>query len=150
MEPKKDNGKNIAVDLTKLTEYQDLSKDHGMATIPAKDFRDLILWQKAHRFVLDVYTLTKSFPNFELYGLTSQIRRASVSIAANIAEGFKKRTLPEKIRLLNISQGSLEECRYYLILIEDLSYARTESNLDQLEEISKILGAYIKGIKRQV
>ena len=119
-----------------------------MTYTPAKDFRDLILWQKAHLFVLAVYALTRKFPNWELYGLTSQIRRASVSIAANIAEGFKKRTVPEKIRFLNISQGSLEECRYYLILTEDLGYAETVSYLEQIEEISKILEAYISGIKK--
>ena len=121
-----------------------------MAPTPAKDFRDLVLWQKAHRFVLEIYTLTESFPNYELYGLTSQIRRASVSIAANIVEGFKKRTIPEKIRYLNISQGSLEECRYYLILVEDLKYADTVSSYNQLEEVSKILEAYMNGIKKKM
>jgi four helix bundle protein len=121
-----------------------------MKLAPAKDFRDLILWQKAHRFVLEIYTLSESFPDYELYGLTSQIRRASVSIAANIAEGFKKRTFPEKIRLLNISQGYLEECRYYLILVEDLKYGKTASYLNHLEEISKLLEAYIKGIKKRI
>lgn len=121
-----------------------------MAKIPAKDFRDLILWQKVHRFVLDIYFLTRSFPNHELYGLTSQFRRASVSLPTNIAEGFNKRTLPDKIRFLNVSQGSSEEYRNYLILVEDLAYAKTAIILDRLEETSKILGACINGIKKKV
>lgn len=93
---------------------------------PAKQFRDLKLWEKAHLLVLAVYSLSQCFPKHELYGLTSQLRRAAVSIAANIAEGFKKRTKPEKLRFLNIAQGSLEECRYYLMLAQDLGYALTE------------------------
>lgn len=88
---------------------------------PAKTFQDLIVWQKAHEFVLKVYSFTKTFPKFERYGLTSQFRGV-VSIAANIAEGFKKKGKRDKVRFLNISQGSLEECRYYIILAEDLGY----------------------------
>ncbi len=88
---------------------------------PAKTFQDLIVWQKAHKFVLGVYKLSEGFPKTEVYGLTSQLRRAAVSIPANIAEGFKKRTKPDKARLMNIAQGSLEECRYYLILTKDLN-----------------------------
>jgi four helix bundle protein len=122
--------------------------DENMKHAPAKEFRDLILWQKAHALVLFVYSLSRTFPKHELYGLTSQIRRAAVSVPANIAEGFKKRTVAEKIRYLNISQSSLEECRYFLILVEDLGYAETEGALDRLEEVSKILESYIKGIKR--
>jgi four helix bundle protein len=87
---------------------------------PAKSFKDLIVWQKAHEFVLSVYQLTGSFPKDELYGLTSQFRRAAVSIPANISEGFKKKGNPDKVRFMNIAQGSLEECRYYLILSNDL------------------------------
>ena len=116
--------------------------------VPAKEFRDLVLWQKAHSLVLYVYSLSRTFPKHELYGLTSQIRRAAVSVPANIAEGFKKRTAGEKIRYLNIAQGSLEECRYFLILIEDLGYSETKGAMITLEETSKILEAYIKGIKR--
>ena len=89
---------------------------------PARSFEDLIVWQKAHQLVLSVYRLTESFPAKEMYGLTSQFRRAAVSVPANIAEGFKKRGKPDKARFLNIAQGSLEECRYYLILVSDLNY----------------------------
>jgi len=84
----------------------------------AKTFEDLLVLKKAHAYVLEIYLITKQFPKSEIFGLTAQMRRAAVSIPANIAEGFKKRTPREKIRVLNISQGSLEESRYYLILAE--------------------------------
>ena len=130
----------------KITEKH--HENETMKHAPAKEFRDLILWQKAHALVLFVYRLSRTFPKHELYGLTSQIRRAAVSVPANIAEGFKKQTAAEKIRYLNISQSSLEECRYFLILIEDLGYTETKDALNKLEEVSKILESYIKGIKR--
>jgi four helix bundle protein len=75
----------------------------------ARCFEDLIVWQKAHRFVLSVYRMSDDFPKNEIYGLTSQLRRAAVSIPANIAEGFKKRTIADKTRFMNIAQGSLED-----------------------------------------
>jgi four helix bundle protein len=109
---------------------------------PAKSFEQLIVWQKAHQFVLGVYRLTENFPRAEIYGLTSQLRRAAVSIPANIAEGFKKRGRADKVRFLNIAQGSLEECRYYLILAKDLNYGDTGKLQPQLEETSKLLEAY--------
>jgi len=80
----------------------------------------LVVWQKAHLFVLAVYRLTAGFPKQETYGLTSQMRRAAVSIAANIAEGFRRRGKADKARFMNIAEGSIEECRYYLILASDL------------------------------
>jgi four helix bundle protein len=119
-----------------------------MNRIPAKNFTDLIVWQKSHQFVLGIYHLTRRFPNAEIYGLTSQLRRAAVSVPANIAEGFKKRTKPDKIRLLNIAQSLLEECRYYLILAADLGYGTTDHLLSQAEEVSKLLQSYSKAIER--
>ncbi len=113
---------------------------------PAKRFEDLIVWQKAHQFVLVVYRLTQSFPRSEIYGLSSQFRRASVSIAANIAEGFRKRGPKDKIRFLNIAQGSLEECRYYLILANDLEYGDVSEPLRIIAEVSKLLEGYIRAI----
>ncbi len=86
----------------------------------SRSFQDVEVWKKAHQFVLGVYRMTEAFPKSELYGLTSQLRRAAVSIPANFAEGFKRRTQAEKARFYNISQGSLEESRYYLILSKDL------------------------------
>lgn len=115
-----------------------------MERIPARTFRDLVVWQKSHGFVLAAYKLSKSFPRDEMYGLTSQFRRATVSIAANIVEGFKKQGQHDKARFLNIAQGSLEECRYYLILIADLQYGDTGELNEQLEEVSRLLTAYTK------
>lgn len=113
----------------------------------AKNFTDLIVWQKAHAFVLAIYKLTNHFPKSELYGLTSQFRRASISIPANIAEGFRKRSVAEKARYFGISHGSLEECRYYLILTKDLGYGETSRMQLMLEEVSKLLSSYIAAIR---
>jgi four helix bundle protein len=112
----------------------------------AKTFQDLVVWQKSHLFVLTVYRLTKDFPKSELYGLTQQLRRAAVYIAANIAEGFRKRTKADKARFMNIAQGSLEECRYYLILAGDLGYGDMNLGKIQLEEVSKLLESYSRAI----
>ena len=114
---------------------------------PAKTFEDLIVWQKAHSLVLNIYTLTHGFPSSEAFGLTSQMRRAGISVPANIAEGFKKKTKPDKRRFLNIAQGSLEECRYYLILAQDLNYGNTSEAMRRLEEVSKLLGAYYSALQ---
>jgi four helix bundle protein len=114
---------------------------------PAKNFQDLIVWQKSHKFVLGVYKFTSKFPTSELYGLTSQFRRAAVFIAANIAEGFKKQGLADKMRFLNIAQGSLEECRYYLILSEDLNYGNSQSLILDIEEVSRLLDSYYSKIR---
>ena len=113
---------------------------------PAKSFQDLIVWQKAHQFVLSTYRFSSGFSKTEVYGLTSQLRRAAISIPANIAEGFKKRTSPDKLRFLNIAQGSLEECRYYLILAKDLEYGDSTGLMSQLEEVSKVLISYCQSI----
>ena len=112
----------------------------------AKSFQDLIVWQKAHQAVLKAYQLSQAFPKSEQYALTSQFRRSVTSIAANIAEGFKKKGRADKARFLNVAQGSLEETRYYLILIQDLEYAETSKLMIQIEEISKLLAAYKKAI----
>ena len=88
----------------------------------AYSFENIIAWQKAHAFVLFVYRVTRHFPKDEIFGLTSQFRRAAVSIEANIAEGYKKLSKADKLRFFNISQGSLEECRDYIILSRDLDY----------------------------
>ncbi len=116
----------------------------------AKTFQDLIVWQKAHKFVIAVYELTKTFPKSELYGLTSQFRRAAVSIPSNIAEGFRRRTKTEKLRFLNISQGSLEESRYYLILAKDLGIADISGLWILIEETSKLLEGYSHSIQNSM
>jgi len=113
----------------------------------------LIVWQKAHKFVLCVYQFTGQFPKTEIYGLTSQFRRAAISIPANISvrgasrrEGFKKKGATDKVRFMNIAQGSVEECRYYLILSKDLDYGDTSGLMLQLEEVSKLLTGYANSI----
>ena len=115
-----------------------------------KNFKDLVVWQKAHQFVLDVYKYTNLFPSDEIFGLTSQFRRAAVSIAANIAEGYKRTGKKEKERFFNISQSSLEECRYYLILSRDLNYGENTEMENNIEEVSKMLGSYSKAIKKSM
>ena len=117
-----------------------------MARPAARTFQDLIVWQKAHQFVLSIYRLTDGFPRTETYGLTSQFRRAAISIPANIAEGFRKRGRSDKGRFMNFAQASLEECRYYLILTRDLGYGDVTDTLTQLEEVSRILEAYCSSI----
>ena len=116
----------------------------------AKSFEDILIWQKAHQFVLDVYRLTENFPKHELFGLTSQLRRAAVSIPANFAEGFRKVGRPDKLRFYNIAQGSLEECRYYLRLSKDLGYGETDSMRSILEEVSKMLSSYMQKIRNDL
>jgi len=113
----------------------------------AKTFEDLIFWQKSHQFVLKIYKMTQHFPRHEVFGLVSQIRRSAVSVPANLAEGFKRKGKADKIRFFNISQGSLEEVRYYLILANDLGYADTKQLKIDLDEIGRMLNAYIKSIK---
>ena len=112
-------------------------------------FENILAWQKAHAFVLLVYQISRQFPEDEKFGLTSQFRRAAVSIEANIAEGYKKLSKADKLRFLNISQGSLEECRDYIILSRDLQLISSEQfNLlrDSIENASKLLNGYCNGI----
>jgi four helix bundle protein len=114
----------------------------------AETFKDLIVWQKAHQFVLNVYRFTDGFPKSELYGLTSQFRRAAISIAANIAEGFKKKGINDKLRFFNISQGSAEECHYYLILSNDLGYGDSTELILQLDTVERLLRGYMTAISK--
>jgi four helix bundle protein len=104
----------------------------------------------AHEFVLGVYKLTESCPKHELFCLTSQLRRAAISIPANFAEGYGKESKKDKLRFYNISIGSLEECRYYLRLTKDLGYADTDELRETLESISKKLTRYITVIKADI
>lgn len=117
----------------------------------SKSFEDLIVWQKAHQFVLRVYSVSATFPKSEVYGLTSQYQRAAVSIAANIAEGYKRTGTADKLRFMNIAQASLEECRYYIILAKDLKYTTNEESQDlrsKVEEVSKLLYSYSNAMKQ--
>ena len=95
---------------------------------------------------LYIYKLTNEFPKSEIYGLSSQFRRAAVSISANIAEGFKRKGRADKARFMNIAQGSLEESRCYLFLARDLGYGDSSQLILQIEEISKLLEAYYNSL----
>jgi four helix bundle protein len=112
----------------------------------AKTFRDLLVWQRAHAFVLAVYKATATFPAREIYGLTSQMRRAAISVAANIAEGFAKRGKADKARFMNTAEGSLEESRYYLLLSQDLGYGSTGELMELLNEVGRLLKGYSRAI----
>ncbi len=113
---------------------------------PARSFQDLLVWLKAHEFVLAIYKLTALFPKQETYGLSLQLRRAAVSIPANIAEGFRRRGKADKARYMNIAEGSIEECRYYLLLASDLGYGDTQRHQTTLEQVSRLLNAYTAAI----
>ncbi len=93
-----------------------------------------------------MYGLTKEFPREEIYGLSSQMRRAAVSIPSNIAEGFQRSGIRDKIKFFNIAQGSLEELRYQLILTRDLDYADTSLTGLAATEVAKLLNAYIRSL----
>lgn len=113
----------------------------------SRTFQELVVWQKAHGFVLSIYTLTARFPREELFGVTSQLRRAAVSIPANIAEGYKRTGHADKLRFYNTAQASLEECRYYLILVADLGYCDALQASALLDEVSRLLEAYMRAMR---
>ena len=112
-------------------------------------FQDILAWQKAHEFTKLVYDITKDFPEDEKYGLTSQFRRAAISIGANIAEGYKKLSKADKLRFLNIAEGSMAECMNYIILSKDLNYINDiqyDKLFASIENAGKLLTAYSVGI----
>ncbi|MBT5901529.1 MAG: four helix bundle protein [Opitutaceae bacterium] len=115
---------------------------------PSQSFREVVVWQKAHAFTLAIYALTNALPSHESFGLISQLRRAAASIPANFVEGFRKRTVPDKVRFYNMAEASADECLYHLILAHDLNYADTTALQADLEEVSRILQGYINGMKR--
>ena len=113
----------------------------------AQDARDLIVWQRAIELTVGIYTLTRSFPKDELYGLTSQMRRASVSVASNIAEGRGRLNPAEFRQFLGIAQGSIFELKTQLVVARQLEMGEGKA-LDQAEslseEVSKMLGSFIE------
>jgi four helix bundle protein len=115
----------------------------------SQSFRDVVAWQKAHAFTIAIYRCTESFPKHEVFALTSQLRRAAASVPSNFVEGFRKRTVPDKLRFYNIAQGSADECLYQLILAHDLNYADTTALQADLEEVSRLLQGYINGFDRR-
>ncbi len=112
-----------------------------------KSFRELKVWQKAHQFVLEVYRITKDFPNQEKYALVVQLRRAVVSVASNIVEGFSRLSIKEGLRFYNIATASLEEVKYQLLIAKDINYLTDESYQKvsaSSEEVSKMLARWIQ------
>ena len=112
-----------------------------------KRFEDLIAWQKAHQLVLEIYGVTKLFPKEELFCLTAQLRRAAISIPSNIAEGFKRLSLNDKIRFYNYAETSCDEARYQLLLANDLGYSDTFELQEKAEEVSRIIAGLISSIR---
>ncbi len=114
-----------------------------------QSFEQLVVWQRAHRYVLSIYRITKKYPKEEVFCLVNQMRRAAASITANIAEGYIRVTAKEKLRFFNVSQGSLEETRNFIILSKDLEYISQDDKellMTQASEVSRMLNAYCKGI----
>ena len=122
----------------------------GGAVGQIENFQGLEVWQRAHQLVLAVYRVTREFPADERYGLVSQMRRAVVSVAANIAEGFKRRGQADKIRFYNTSETSLEELKYYFILSRDLGYiADIEQLMADAEAASRMLYRLIESVGKR-
>jgi four helix bundle protein len=115
-----------------------------------RDYRKLQVWEKSHALALVIYRATQSFPKEELFGLTSQMRRASISIPANIAEGEGRDSIPERLHFLQIANGSASELQYYLLLSHDLSYLPAvtyEKTSQDLAEIKRMLTGLMKTLK---
>ncbi len=113
-------------------------------------FTELAVWQKSHTLVLDLYHASESFPRVESFGLTSQIRRAAVSVAANIAEGSKRRTARDYAHMLNVAEGSLAEVEYLLMLSRDLGFVAEERHrklADQATEVASMLSGLRKRVE---
>lgn len=113
-----------------------------------QSFKDLMVWQKSRELTLEIYKITTLLPEDEKFGLISQMRRAAVSVSANIAEGFKRKGIKDKINFYNIAQSSLSELESYLLLSADLKYITSNNKIDSLiYEISKMLNSLISVIK---
>ena len=111
-----------------------------------KDFRYLPVWEKAHQFVLSVYNYSDYFPSKEVYGLTPRFRLSASAIPVSLIQSLREANETERAKLVHAARGSLEECRYYLILAKDLGYGDHPELLPQLEELSELLGEYAAAI----
>jgi four helix bundle protein len=115
-----------------------------------EDFKKLVVWTKSHQFTLAVYQHTRKFPKEEMYGLTSQLRRASASIGANIAEGCGRRSDAEMKRFLQIARGSANEVEYHLLLARDLQYLPAEEFNDlegKMHEVQRMLASLVQRLQ---
>ena len=118
-----------------------------------ESYRDLKVWQKAIDMVVDCYKLSQDFPKHEIYGLTSQLRRAAVSVPANIAEGYGLGSRKEYLQFLAIAQGSLKEVETHLIITQRLEYmtqTQLKTILARTEELGKMLGSLIRTLKDKI
>ena len=120
-----------------------------MSKEKVKTFRDLKVWQKAHTLTLDLYKITRDFPNDEKFGIVAQVRRSASSIATNIVEGHKRSSKKDFLHFLNLADSSLEETKYHLLLASDLGYIEKAvySQLNgQCEEVGRMLYGFQRGI----
>jgi four helix bundle protein len=118
-----------------------------------RNYRDLQVWTKAHSLTLDLYRISRAFPREEIYGLTSQVRRAASSIGANLAEGCGRRTSNELARFVRIAMGSASELDYHLVLCHDLGFLKAadyERNAKGLTEVRKMLTSFLSRIEEQI
>jgi four helix bundle protein len=115
-----------------------------------RDFRKLKVWEKGHRLTLDVYEVTVTFPSEELYGLTSQMRRACAAIPANVAEGCGRGSNADLARFLQIALGSASELEYHLLLAQDLAFVKPtdyERLTGEVTELKRMLTSFVKNLK---
>jgi len=117
-----------------------------------KNFKELIVWQKSYQLCLNLYEISKDFPHEEKYGLSSQIRRAAISIPSNIAEGYGRKTIPDYVRCLYIAYGSTCELETQILLSGDLGYLNEENQsiiLEKIKEVERMLMALIKSLENK-
>ncbi|HZU31878.1 MAG TPA: four helix bundle protein [Candidatus Angelobacter sp.] len=115
-----------------------------------KDFKELKVWNKAYSLALVIYEASRSFPREEMYGLTSQLRRAAVSIGANIAEGCGRRSDRELVRFLQIARGSASEVEHHLLLARDLKFLQAVRHQDiekRLQEVQRMLTSLVSSVQ---
>jgi four helix bundle protein len=117
-----------------------------------RNYRDLQVWNKAHKLTLELYRVSQGFPREEIYGVTSQLRRAAVSIGANLAEGCGRRTSTELARFVRIAMGSASELDYHLLLSKDLGFMNNDFALASagLTEVRKMLTSFLSSVEEQI
>jgi four helix bundle protein len=118
-----------------------------------RNYRDLQVWSKAHHLTLELYRISRQFPREETYGITSQLRRAAVSIGANLAEGCGRRTSSELARFVRIAMGSASELDYHLLLSRDLGFMAADEFTrasSALIEVRKMLTSFLNSVEEQI
>jgi four helix bundle protein len=118
-----------------------------------RNYRDLQVWKKAHDLTLELYRVSQRFPREEIYGITGQLRRATVSIGANLAEGCGRRTSTELARFVRIALGSASELDYHLLLSRDLGFMSSDdftSSTAKLTEVRKMLTSFLQSVEEQI